>query len=278
MLRHTFCHIPRVGAATERRYWDKGLRHWDDAADSRAESLLGTKTTWVRQFLDESTGHLASGNAKWFEDKLPSGESWRLYPDFRSRAAYVDIETTGLGFGDDHITTIALCGGGAVKTYVHGRNLEEFQDDIRAYDLLVTFNGKCFDAPFIEREFNMKLDMAHVDLRYVLKKAGLSGGLKRIEQTLGLGRDDLEGVDGYFAVILWNEFQNTGNEAALQTLLAYNAADVTGLETLWAHAYNTLLGDTPFGGTPVEPAPIPAIPHDPDRKLVDMLMARHGLF
>ena len=278
MLRNTFCHIPRVGAATERKYWSGGLRRWDDAGGDAAGGVLGTKAAWVRQFLDESGRRLDAGDAKWFDERLPSGEAWRLYPDFRHRAAYVDIETTGLGFGDDHITSIALCGGGRVKTYVHGVNLEEFQDDILDFGLLVTFNGKCFDVPFMEREFGMRFDMAHVDLRYVLKKAGLSGGLKRIEHRLGLGRDDLEGVDGFFAVILWNEYQATGDPAALETLLAYNAADVVGLETLWAHAYNTLLADTPFGGAKVEPGPVAGIPHTPDRALVDRLRRRHGLF
>ena len=118
-----------------------------------------------------------------------------------------------------------------------------------------------------------------MDLRYVLKKVGLTGGLKRIEKALGLGRDELEGVDGYFAVILWNEFQATGNPAALETLLAYNAADVAGLEHLLAHAYNSLLAETPFqAGATVAPTAPPQNPHTPDRALVDRLMARHGLF
>ncbi|WP_461211380.1 ribonuclease H-like domain-containing protein [Desulfocurvus sp. DL9XJH121] len=278
MLEHTFCHVPRVGATTERKYWDCGLRRWEDALGPEGDAVLAGKAVWVRQFLDESRERLAAGDARWFEERLPSGEAWRLYGAFRDRAAYVDIETTGLGFGDDHITTIALCAGGRIRTYVHGRNLEQFQDDIREYDLLVTFNGKCFDVPFIEREMKLRLDMAHVDLRYVMKKVGLSGGLKLIEKRLGLDRDGLEGVDGYFAVILWNEYQNTGNPAALETLLAYNAADVAGLERLWCHAYNVLAGETPGGPPPLEPAPQPQLPHTPDRELVQRLMARHGLW
>ncbi|WP_126378257.1 ribonuclease H-like domain-containing protein [Desulfovibrio ferrophilus] len=279
MLKHTFCHIPRIGATTEQRYWDKGLKHWDIAASSIGEAALGGKTAWVRQHLDESHERLETGDAHWFDSRLPSGESWRLFGEFRDRVAYVDIETTGLTYGEDHITTIALSGAGEVKTYVYGDNLDEFQDDIRAFDVISTYNGKCFDVPFIERSFGIRLDMGHIDLRYVLKKIGFSGGLKSIEKQMGIGRDDLEGVDGYFAVILWHEYQNTGNPAALETLLAYNAADVISLESLMVHAYNTLLDETPFAdGNRQEERPALTVSHEPDRKLVDKLMVRHGLF
>lgn len=279
MLRNTFCHIPRVGLTTEQRYWAKGLAHWEDAATSAGTGALGPKAVWVRQFLEESGQRLKAGDARWFDERLPSSEAWRLFGEFRDRAAYVDIETTGLSCdGGDHITTIALSGGGEVRTYVHGRNLEDFQDDIREFDLIVTFNGKCFDVPFIERTFGTRLDMGHIDLRYVLKRIGLSGGLKSIEHQMGMGRDDLEGVDGYFAVFLWHEYQTTANPAALETLLAYNAADVVGLEALLVHAYNTLLADTPFGGQRLDERPAPAIPHSADRALVDRIKARYGLF
>lgn len=279
MLKHTFCHIPRIGTTTEQRYWGKGLRHWDDAAGRIGEAALGSNAAWVRQHLDESLERLERGDAQWFDSRLPSAEGWRLFGEFRERVAYVDIETTGLSCGDDHITTIALSGAGEVKTYVHGDNLEDFQDDIRAFEVIATFNGKCFDVPFIERTFGIRLDMAHIDLRYVLKKIGFSGGLKSIEKQMGIGRDDLEGVDGYFAVILWREYQNTGNAAALETLLAYNAADVVGLESMLVQAYNRLLGETPFArGNSLEERPALSVGHEADRRLVDRLMARYGLF
>ncbi|MBU1001154.1 MAG: ribonuclease H-like domain-containing protein [Proteobacteria bacterium] len=279
MLKHTFCHIPRIGTTTEQRYWGKGLKHWADAASQAGEAALGNNATWVRQHLDESLERLEAGDARWFDAGLPNAESWRLFGEFRERVAYVDIETTGLTHGEDHITTIALSGAGEVRTYVHGDNLADFQDDIRAFDVIATFNGKCFDVPFIERTFGIRLDMGHIDLRYVLKKIGFSGGLKSIEKQMGIGRDDLDGVDGYFAVILWHEYQNTGNAAALETLLAYNAADVVNLESLLVHAYNKLLDETPFAqGNRQDERPALPVRHEPDRGLVDRLMARHGMF
>lgn len=279
MLEHSFCHIPRVGVGTEERYWLNGVSSWDDAMEMSADHMLGSKAGWIRQHIEESRAHLARRDALYFQRGLPSAQHWRMFRAFRDDAAYVDIETTGLSFGEDTITSIALYGRGEVKTYVNGRNLEEFQDDIKTYSLLVTYNGKTFDAPFIERFFGMKLDMAHIDLRYILKKLGFTGGLKKCEKAIGLSRDDLEGVDGYFAVLLWNEFQNTGDEDVLETLLAYNAADVVSLEALLVHAWNQLVVKTPFaGGLLQEVGKEPVIPHTPSLAVVDRLRRRHGLF
>ncbi len=274
MLERTFCHLPRIGAATEEKLWAAGCRTWDDAMNGAAESVLGTRAALVRQALAESAERLEAGDADWFADKLPSHQQWRLLGAFHDRLAYVDIETTGLGMDDDHITTIALYDGRDVRTYVHGRNLEAFCDDVLGSKVLVTFNGKCFDAPFIERSFGIRLPTAHVDLRYALKQLGLSGGLKRCEKLLGLDREGMDGVDGYFAVVLWRHWERTGDPAALETLLAYNALDVVNLEPLAAHAYNELAARTPVAprswAAPAAPA---AVPHEPDLALVARLKA-----
>lgn len=137
--------------------------------------------------------------------------------------------------------------GTNVKTYVNGKNLGDFKSDIAEFKLLVTFNGKTFDLPFIKKFLEIELPQAHIDLRYVMKRLGYSGGLKEIERRVGIDRDDLKSVDGYFAVTLWNEYKRRSNEAALETLLAYNCADVINLEQLMVLAYNENVRATPFG-------------------------------
>jgi uncharacterized protein YprB with RNaseH-like and TPR domain len=119
-------------------------------------------------------------------------------------------------------------------------------DDILNYDLLVTYNGRSFDVPFIENYFKIRLDHAHIDLRYILKSLGFKGGLKGCEIQMGIDRGYLKGVDGYFAVLLWQEYKRFANSKALETLLAYNMEDVVNLETLMTMAYNMKLKDTPF--------------------------------
>lgn len=169
---------------------------------------------------------------------MRSDLAWHQFPEFRDSVAYVDIETTGLSRQYNEITTIALYDGNQVYTYVNGKNLEDFKTDILKYKFLVTYNGKSFDAPFIETFFNIKLDHEHIDLRYPLRKLGYTGGLKAIEQRLGIDRGELKSVDGFFAVRLWHEYKRTKNERALETLLAYNCADVVNLEILMIHVVN----------------------------------------
>jgi uncharacterized protein YprB with RNaseH-like and TPR domain len=52
------------------------------------------------------------------------------------------------------------------------------------------YNGKTFDVPFIEKYFGIRMNHAHIDLRYVLKSLGYAGGLKRCEKALGLDRGE----------------------------------------------------------------------------------------
>ncbi len=266
MLRQTFCHVPGIGLKAEERLWGAGVVSW--AAVEQAGAALGAgRHERLARHLEESQRQLSSGNAAFFTGTLPSSESWRLYPDFRDSVAYVDIETTGLGGPGDHITTIALYDGRGIRHYVHGQNLAEFARDIRDYRLLVTYNGKCFDLPFLRASFGLPLDQAHIDLRYVLASLGYKGGLKGCERRLGLDRGDLAHVDGFFAVLLWREFRLHGKPEALETLLAYNIRDVVNLESLLVHAYNLKSARTPFGAAlalpPATPPPEPFRAHVP---------------
>jgi len=77
---------------------------------------------------------------------------------------------------------------------VQDQNLEDFIDEIYKYNVIVTYNGKCFDVPFIENYFNIRLDHAQIDLRYVLYSLGLRGGLKGCERQLGMDRGDLSDI------------------------------------------------------------------------------------
>ena len=61
-----------------------------------------------------------------------------------------------------------------------------------------------------------------------------------------MDRGALKDIDGFFAVLLWDEYQRTGNQKALDTLLAYNVQDTINLETLMVTAYNMKLRETPF--------------------------------
>ena len=247
MIQNTFCHLPGITTTVERQLWADGVTCWDHLRQC-THPKVARKLTSLDVHITESTTRLRDADPAYFANRLASREHWRLLGDFRDGIAYLDIETTGLS-SYDHLTTIALYDGRQVRHYIHGQNLDDFGRDIREYRLLVTYNGKCFDVPFIERALGVRLPQAHVDLRYVLKALGYSGGLKGVEKRLGMDREELEGVDGFLAVLLWREYQRRGDREVLETLLAYNVQDVLNLETLAVFAYNQNVKTTPLGLT-----------------------------
>lgn len=245
MLKSTFCHIPGISESAEQHLWSSGIQCWEEAARAGTIRLPRKKIGPIARHIEQSFESLEKNDPHYFAALLPANQHWRFFPDFQQSVAYLDIETTGLGYSDS-ITTIVVYDGRSTSHYVQNQNLYDFTKDIARYNVLVTYNGKCFDVPFIERYFGIRLDQAHIDLRYVLKSLGYSGGLKGCERQMGIDRKDLSDVDGYIAVLLWDDFKKNRNQKALETLLAYNTQDVVNLETLMVMAYNLKLEQTPF--------------------------------
>jgi uncharacterized protein YprB with RNaseH-like and TPR domain len=277
VLQNTFCHIPVIGPVTERLLWDSNIATWDAALGRAQLPLSDQKTQLLRTHLRASVKALQKDDPSFFAGSLASSEHWRLFDAFRHTLAYIDIETTGLGNPHDIITTIALYDGNSVRHYVNGQNLGQFAHDIRQYKLIVTYNGKCFDVPFIRNYLRIPMSQAHIDLRYLLNGLGYRGGLKQCERQLGLDRKDLADVDGFFAVLLWQEFDRHRNQRALETLLAYNILDVLNLETLMIAAYNLRLSHTPFATSHrLPPSQLPENPFQADGKTVARLRRKYA--
>ncbi len=246
MLRHSFCQLPGVGSKSEHKLWQRGILTWDDLRAAQKPPISPLAKKLMPAALDACEQALARGDAAFFADKLPPAKTWRLFTHFAQDVAYLDIETTGLSRTDDHITSVAIIAGGRVQTFVYDDNLDNLQAALDPCKLLVTFSGKSFDAPVLQQQLGIRLPPAHIDLRYVLSGLGLRGGLKSIEHQLGLGRGELEGVDGKFAITLWYNYINYNSPTALETLLAYNVADVLQLETLLFWALDKKLQKRPF--------------------------------
>ncbi len=248
MLKHTFLHIPGVGPKTELRLWQRGIISWEKFLTNSALSGLGRRSrTDLDSYIERSIEALAHGDALFFEDLLPGRETWRIYAEFRGGSVFLDIETTGLGDGDDYITVIGLFDGREMKTFIEGQNLQDFPGELKKYSIIVTYGGKCFDIPFIASEFKgFRFTQAHIDLRYLLYKVGYSGGLKQIEANLGIQREKgLRDMDGYLATILWQRHLE-GDERALPALVRYNMEDAVNLKYLMEFGYNRMIDSLPI--------------------------------
>ena len=275
MIEHTFCHINGVGKKTEARLWDCAIHTWEDFSRAPCPPIGRATQSMIRAGLAESREFLLAGRVRYFFQGLPPDQQWRLFGYFRGRTAYLDIETSGLSRDSNRITTIAVYDGTRIRCYINGQNLHCFPDDIARYDLLVTYNGKSFDIPFIERFFGIRLNRPHIDLRHVFHSLGVKGGLKGCEKQFGIDRRDLEGMDGFFAVLLWNQYERTGDPRFLETLLAYNIEDTVNLEYLMHAAYNLKLSETPFAGSAQLCLPDrPAIPYACSPWVLDQMKGR----
>ncbi|MHB8351436.1 MAG: ribonuclease H-like domain-containing protein [Thermoplasmata archaeon] len=234
MLRSTFLHLSGVGPWTETQLWRLGLRNWEEFR--RRGALPGVsparKQRWDAE-LDRAEAALRDRSIEWFARRLPTTEHWRLYPEFRPETAFLDIETTSLSPYQGMVTVVAVHGGGQTRSFIAGDNLEELPAYLGRFRALVTFNGIFFDVPFLRVAFPEWIPpSAHIDLRFVLRRLGYSGGLKRIEQELGLGdRTGVEGIRGLDAVRLWHEWRR-GRRESLDLLVEYNRADTANLEPL----------------------------------------------
>lgn len=262
MLTSSFCHLPGVGPKTEQALWAAGYLSWETALGNGAgPSSRHVKKTWL-PLLQESLDRHQDQELGYFTGRMPTSQHWRLFRDFRHACAFVDIETTGLSPYSDQITTIVLYDGQTIRHYINGENLGDFPEDIRDYRLLVSYNGKSFDVPFIEKFFGVKLPPVHIDLRHVLRGLGIAGGLKNCERKLGIQRQESADIDGFLAVLLWHEYRRTKDRKFLETLLAYNAEDTVNLEALMVWAFNRNLTGTPFTGLAL---PVPTPPPSPFR-------------
>jgi uncharacterized protein YprB with RNaseH-like and TPR domain len=252
MLKRTFIHLPGVGHRGEAHFWRQGLNTWEDFLSAkRIRGISPARFEWLKHELAGSLDHVE--DAAYFADRLQAGEHWRLFKQFRPRTAYLDIETTGSLWPGLLVTVVGLYDGQSMRQFVQGFNLQKFPKALAEIDLLVTFNGTQFDLPVLRAYFpELRLPPAHVDLRFLLARLGYKGGLKRIEPRFGIHRpNEVNGMDGYMAVLLWERYQR-GDKGALELLLTYNREDVVNLEVLMEAAFRIsrerLCSQTPLGG------------------------------
>lgn len=150
-----------------------------------------------------------------------------------ARIIFLDVETTGLSWFYDQITIVGWAFEGEYKVLLKGEDPAPLLRDLSAANALVTFNGTLFDLRFLRKTFgDVALPETHLDLRFLARRAGLTGGQKSIERELKVDfRGGLSELDGAAAVLLWHDYLR-GNHAALTALIQYNRSDVLGMAAI----------------------------------------------
>lgn len=228
-IENSFIPVDGVGEKTERKLWQAGVTHWDAF---EGEVVGSTRAERIQSYIDTARDRLANKEVTFFSRTLPGREHWRLYENVRTETCFLDIETTGLDRHSDQITTVSIHRGGTTETLVQGRDLTAHRLDevLQESSLLVTFNGRRFDVPFLEANLDMSISLPHADLMSMCNYLGYNGGLSAIESQFGIERDrpDISGRD---AVRLWHEYQS-GKDGSLETLIEYNREDTVNMKPL----------------------------------------------
>lgn len=223
-----------IGQRLERRLWREGILTWNHFLDAKKTSFINPQR---KRFFDETLffayNELNEGNAEYFHATLKRYEHWRLFDVFRSDAVYLDIETNGLSPNSGgYVTLVGVYDGNEYKCFIRGENLtaDALCEELSKYKYLITFFGSVFDIPFLKSCFRgLRFDIPHFDLCFGARRIGLRGGLKRLEPYFGIQRqDEIIGMDGYDAVLLWQEAER-GCSRALDLLMLYNKEDTVNL-------------------------------------------------
>ncbi|MGV8169206.1 MAG: ribonuclease H-like domain-containing protein [Candidatus Nanoarchaeia archaeon] len=233
MLQNTFIHIPAVSRAAEINIWNQKIHTWQDFIDKQNSVVMNeNKKARIVSDLQDSMDALKKKNYDYFSS-LPSNQHWRLYDTLKDNACFLDIETTGLSKHYNDITLIGIHSLRGTKIFMKGENLDKFENELKKYSMIVTFNGRCFDVPFLRAKFPaVEINQFHADLRFIMADLGFRGGLKNVERERGIAREEeLKEVDGFEAVRLWHKYQRGDNES-LVTLKKYLTADVRNLVPL----------------------------------------------
>ena len=189
---------------------------------------------------------------EWSEE-IYSTALWDFYFD-GMRVGSLDIETTGF-----NSTRNKFILGGVYNVETHRLHqilaesraeepaaLQEYMDTISDLDVLITYNGKSFDIPFLNGRLAAYPAVSpgscdhlyNLDLYQVLSSHSPIRKLvpnlrqKTVENYMGLWETRADEISGAESVDLYNQFEATGDPDAEAQILLHNNDDVRQLTRL----------------------------------------------
>jgi uncharacterized protein YprB with RNaseH-like and TPR domain/predicted nuclease with RNAse H fold/dephospho-CoA kinase len=237
VLENTFIHLPGIGIKKERNLWKIGIRTWDDFTKrflAQPSLFSGTADDALIRTLDASRVALKRQDFDFFAERLPRREHYRIALTDPHSTVFLDIETTGLSLYYDSTTLIGANQGGNYYFFSKGGDISVVETILSRAKCIVTFNGGAFDLKFLQKEFpQIRMPLAHVDLRFFGTSVGLRGTQKHIERQLGFERpDDIRTVLGWTAPLLWYRYCRGDMEAG-KKLVEYNYYDIEGMRFIF---------------------------------------------
>lgn len=212
MLRATFQHLVRgISAEREGALWRQGILSWDDFEKQNPLPRMPFDEAKPdrNSLFSGPRAALGTGDAAFFSKLLHRRQHFRIPLAFPEKTIFLDIETTGLSRYYDIITLVGWSSQGRYGVFVRGQDDNDLRGIMRDAQVIVTFNGALFDLPFLRAAFpDLKIPPVHIDLRFLARRVGLSGGQKSIEHELGIKRPSaVHDMRGDSAPILWHKYR-----------------------------------------------------------------------
>jgi len=278
VIGRSFQLAPGIGPWRERDLWARGLLDWEAfQANPERSGLPEAMVQLLAARIEEARAALAARDLVGLADLLPAREHWRLYPLFADEAVYLDIETDGRDGGRP--TVVSLFDAGGLHVLLQGQNLDALPEALGRSRLWVTFNGRCFDLPVLRSHFpGLPRPAVHLDLRFLCRRVGLPGGLKSVEEAVGVARPPhLRGTNGWDAVLLWRAWTSTGDIEPLRFLVEYNLYDAFQLRSVATCAYNRMVERLAFDAERIPRWERGEVLYDVSRILLGLGMAAEGV-
>jgi len=233
MLLSTFQHIEGIGKKTEETLWHEGVLNWEQYLSKFGKqlSLLANNRS---NSISASQHAFQIGDVSYFANHLNKSEYYRVALAYPRETLFLDIETTGLSLYYDEITIIGWSIDGEYGVYIKDHDENDLIEALEKAKVIVTYNGTMFDLKFIKKKFpGISIPPVHVDLRFLAKRVGYTGGQKSIEKQIGFNRTSSIGdMLGEAAPILWHKYRR-GDLGSLKQLIIYNHADIEGVKAIF---------------------------------------------
>jgi uncharacterized protein len=233
-IERTFQIVKGIGPWRERELWANHIETWGDFETQARQQTVISKT--IDQSLLAAIEHCRSSmlDIVTLSSAIAAREHWRLYRHFESTTAFIDLEADA----ERSPTVLGLLDAQGVASFRRDLQFQGAENRLAQSKIWVTFNGGAFDLPILDKLFpHLARPLAHIDVKVLLAKLKLTGGLKQIELNLNLGRPEhVRNLDGRSAIALWNDWSLATNRLALQRLVEYNLYDTVNLKWLleWA--------------------------------------------
>jgi uncharacterized protein YprB with RNaseH-like and TPR domain len=181
-----------------------------------------------------------------------------------SRIAVIDTETTGLSGGTGTYAFLVGVGswlptGFQVEQFFmrdfdeEGALLSALEERLSRVEVVISFNGKCFDLPLLQSRFVLHRrswplhQSTHLDLLYPARRLWK---LRLRDCSLGnlerhvLGLDRGQDIPGHFIPEAYFNYTRSGNPSIVKAVLRHNRQDIKSLAELTLTASRMLSGVT----------------------------------